>query len=279
MYHDLDILVPEDAFADTIDALEASGFHLVDRNWTLIRRERRGQLHVALRLGTLADVHWHLINRERVRRSLTLPMPEIFERARAVSLFGLELRTLDPVDTLTHLCLHAALSGGDRLIWLKDVERAIATEGPDWQQVVDRACGWGASPLVGLVLARTSWRLGAPVPDDVIRELLAGPRWLVSRVLDRLWPPERSSGRATPSVVWAQSVRPTWRGTARAMLQRASRRALRAGPSPGSAPPREDPASVLFTSGDAGDRDVFIRDVGERPPGRSQDPSSPERPA
>ena len=126
VYDDLDIVVAPADFSRAIDAFEASGLELLDRNWDLIRREGRGQLHLRLPLGTLADIHWHLLNREVVRNAFDVLVEPLFERARQIDLLGSPTRTLDPVDTLLHLGIHAALSGADRLLWLKDLERENA---------------------------------------------------------------------------------------------------------------------------------------------------------
>ena len=119
-YEDLDLLVRPRDFEVTIDALEHAGFDLVDRNWALIRDERRAQLHLRLPMGTIADVHWHLLNRGSVRRAFAVPTDELFARSRTLDVAGTTVSTLGRVDTLLHLCLHATLSGGDRLIWSKD---------------------------------------------------------------------------------------------------------------------------------------------------------------
>src|SRR5262249_50241260 len=102
-YGDLDLVIPRQCFGDAITTLLESGCDMVDRNWRVIRREMRGQVHMAARFGTSADVHWHLINRSSVRRSFAIDMDSLFERARTVSLDGPNVSTLDPQDTLLQL--------------------------------------------------------------------------------------------------------------------------------------------------------------------------------
>ena len=99
---------------------------MLDRNWRVIRREMRGQVHMTARFGTSADVHWHLINRASVRGSFAIDMDELFARARRVSLDGPDVLTLDPSRHAAATGLHAGLSGGTKLAWLKDIERAAA---------------------------------------------------------------------------------------------------------------------------------------------------------
>src|SRR5205823_14354197 len=68
-YDDLDLVIPHRRFGDAISALLALGCGMVDRNWRVIRRELRGQVHMTARFGTSADVHWLLIHRASVRRT------------------------------------------------------------------------------------------------------------------------------------------------------------------------------------------------------------------
>lgn len=225
VYNDLDVVIARPAFSEAIDALEGSGFDLLDRNWDLIRRERRAQLHLSLRLGTVADVHHHLLNRAAVRHSLSLPMRDLFERATSVTVGDVQVRTLDPEDTLLHLCVHAGLSGGDRLLWMKDIEQTLRHQPPDWGEVVHRALSWRAGPLVAVVLRRARSETHVSVPRDVIETLFASrSRAAVSTGVDRVWPVNRSRGRITPSIVWAQVIRDSWWATATALVGRANRR-------------------------------------------------------
>jgi hypothetical protein len=225
VYNDLDVVIDREAFPEAIDVLEAAGFTLLDRNWDLIRRERRAQLHVSLALGTVGDVHHHLLNRATVRGSLSLPMDELFERARTVDVGNVQVRTLDPTDTLLHLCIHAGLAGGDRLLWMKDVQQALRSRSLPWDEIIGRARRWRAGPLVAVVLRRTRSEIGAAVPESAIDSLFRSKsRSTMSAGIDRAWPASRSSGRVTPSIVWAQVIRDTWTTTIDAFVRRASRR-------------------------------------------------------
>lgn len=136
-YLDLDIVVPRRDFAAAVQALQSEGSKLLDRNWDLLLRREVGQLHVELPLGTLVDLHWHVLNRSEVRHSMSISMDALFDRARKVTLNGVSVLTFDPVDSLLHLCVHTALSGGVRLAWLKDIERTIASQPLSWDEVVE----------------------------------------------------------------------------------------------------------------------------------------------
>ena len=214
-YGDLDLIIPRRAFADAISTLIDAGCDVVDRNWRVIRREMRGQLHLTARFGTSVDVHWHMVNRASVRRSFRLDMDELFARARRVSLDGPEVLTLDAEDTLIQLALHAGLSGGVKLAWLKDIERAAADPGLDWSQVLSRAHRFAVAEVVAVSLRRTRELLGAPIPEPVIGELGGSRVWQgIVRGSERLSPAGRPPNQ--PSLARAVT-RATRRGLAASM--------------------------------------------------------------
>jgi hypothetical protein len=264
-YRDLDLSIGREDFPRAIEALEEAGARLLDANWTLIRREGRGQLHLDLPLGTVADVHWHLLNRRGVRCSFSISMEDVIARARRVRLDGLEVRTLDPVDTLLHLCLHAALGGADRLSWLEDIRRSVAVEEPPWDEVVGRGRAWRAGAPVAVSLRRARSLLGAPVPSWVTDGLDRSRvrRWVGERV-DRRWDADAVRPRRGPSALWAQVIR----DDARAMAAAAALRMMRPiayglhrltgepGPDQGS-----ESGAVFKESGSPDERRRFMRAV------------------
>ena len=228
-YVDLDVLVERPLFRGAVETLEDSGFRLLDRNWDLIGNEERGQLHVVLPLGTIADVHWHLLNRGMVRRSLAVPMDDIFARQRTVTIDSAPVRTLGSVDTLVHLCVHAALAGGNRLQWLKDIELAVAHDAPDWDDVVATARRWRAATPTAVMLERARRVVGADVPVEIIAELLPSRhRRVADRIVSRVSPPERSQSQKSMAALWAQSLRDTTPHTL-VLASRARRRVSRTG--------------------------------------------------
>ena len=268
-YEDLDLLIPPGSFERAVDALRKGGSLLLDRNWALTRADTRGQLHLQLPMGTLADLHWHLLNRENVRDGFAITTDDLFERSREVDVAGRSLPTLDPVDTLLHVALHAALSGGDRVIWLKDIERTIVVDQPPWEEVIRRARAWKAGRSIAITLGRARRSLGAPVPEDVLDALFASRLWRrLSDELDRRSPTERSVGRESPAVFWAQLTRDSGVATARAVLNRASRR-LRAMAHGGSSP-----GAIFTSSGTEEDQRTFLQRVASeesRSGGREED--------
>lgn len=262
-YNDLDVLVRGRDLGVALSAVEAAGGELVDRNWPLLRELRVVEMLVRLRHGTLLDLHWHLLGDPEVRRRFAVPLGEIRERSRPVRLGTVDARTLDPVDTLLHLGLHATLSGGNRLVWLKDVERAVAAASPDWDEVAARARQWGAGPPVAVALARSAGVLAASVPTGV-PEAVAGSRsWLVvAAAADRLSPVDRAGGGRSPSRIVSRATRGDTRSSA-AELARRLRSAVSGADRLARTPAAPDtdatsPRSARHPGGSAADRQAFL---------------------
>jgi hypothetical protein len=198
-YKDLDLLVGPADFPVVVRHLESAGATVLDRNWTLVRQELRGQLHLQLPGGTVSDLHWHLVNQRRDR--LRIVTDELLVRAVRTTIGDREVPVLDAVDALLHVCLHAALSGGDRLIWLADAAASSSVlDGTAWSILITRARSWGATTAAGLVLARAARSLGAPVPDAVVRALL--PTWTgeaTVRLVDLIEPVGSRTAAPTPA--------------------------------------------------------------------------------
>lgn len=262
-YRDLDLLVPGAGLRDALEALLAAGWPQVDRNWALLRETVAGELHLVGPFGTPLDLHWQLLFRQSLRRDFPLDVEAMAARRREVVAGSGTLTTLDAVDTVLHLCLHAALAGANRLVWLKDVERVLVVDRPDWDEVVRRALPAGLGPATALVLGRARSTLAAPVPDDVLAALLpSGAARAVLSGVDRLVPSERSSNRGSPARLLAKAARSSARQTAaEALRQLGTLRpaALHHAWVPAARP---DPGALLLEDrGTPEDREAFFREV------------------
>ena len=252
-YHDLDVLVRPADFRAAIARLESIDGRLLDRNWRLLRREQRGQVHIALHPGMSLDLHWDLVNVHRGRMSIDTE--DILARRVRVNVGGAAVPTLDPTDSLIHLAVHAAVSGGDLLVWLKDVERAIAVRPPVWDEVIERSRAWHVGGAVGLILERSRTALGAQVPEDVPL-LMVGRRGMpLVRWIDRRWPFESGRRGPTPARFMARLIGHGPAGGALVLLRRVLRHF----------DPREPRRSSPFApAGDQSDRDAFLSAVEAR---------------
>ncbi len=250
-YQDLDLLVDPSVFTDALTALEADGYAPMDRNWSVLRREMRGEVHYRGASGHELDVHWNVVNMYRGR--MRVSTRALLRRSEPVSLAGVAVRTLDPTDTLIHLALHAAISGGDRILWLKDIERSVAVRPPDWGALVTRSHGWRVGAPVGLLLRRAARFLGAAVPESVTRDLLGSAPRLIVGAVDELFPWEAALGRlVSPNRLLARSIGQGFAGASAWLAVRSIRNLD---------PGQERAASAFTPGGDAADRAAFLAAV------------------
>jgi hypothetical protein len=220
-YDDVDLVVQRRRFADAISALIGADCDVLDRNWRRIRHEMRGQVHMTAPYGTAVDVHWHLLNRGSVRSAFRVDMDGLFERARHVSLDGPQVLTLDPTDTLLHLALHAGLSGGAKLSWLKDIERAAAVEPIEWEELMRRARAWGAGEVIAVSFRRSHALLDAPIPHEVIETLSGSRVWRsLVRGSELLSPPDRPPNRPSLARAVTRATRAGLRPSVTALVAR-----------------------------------------------------------
>lgn len=180
-YGDLDLLVHPRDFGAAMRILEDLGYRHTIHDWARAEQMMAGEIGM-VGSSVLVDLHWHLHYSSQDRRPLALDPRAMLARVRRVEVSGLEVPTFDPVDTVVTLAFHAARSDGHRLIWLKDIERALAVEKPDLDAVVRRSHAARCAPPVGLMLSRARRVLDAAVPTDVIDAMT--PRSL--QAIDRL---------------------------------------------------------------------------------------------
>jgi hypothetical protein len=250
-YGDLDVLVAPTQFDRVLDSLQEHGCRLLDRNWEVIRRELRGEVHFQMPGGSLLDLHWNLVNIYRGR--IRIDTMAMLGRARPSDLGGLSVPTLDSTDSLIHLALHGTLSGGDKLLWMSDIANACRRRPPDWEELVSRAEAWNVASAVGFMLSRSIAVLGADAPGWVPDRLLGRRYQGLMAIADRLSPWQRTGGRLrTPGLMLARSMGFDLVGATRWLFARTLR----------SFDPREPAASDSFTArGDARDYEAFVRAV------------------
>jgi hypothetical protein len=264
-YTDVDVVVLAAEFPDVVDALTSAGCAEDNKNWAAMESLRAGEVQLRGWHGTPLDVHWALLFRGDLRDQFAIDVDSAIARARTVTVAEMPVATFDDVDTLLHVCLHAAMEGGHRLVWMSDVDRCVAVDAPDWDAVVSRALAWQVAVPVGLMLARARHTLGTPVPVPVTRRLL-GTRvgHAVATFADALWPVPRASDRGSPARMLARSARATMPATRREFATRVCdlrprnvRELLR----PDSKLPR---SSALYRPSDGGvTRTAFLASVGQ----------------
>lgn len=158
------------------------------------------------------DLHWQPLN----GAALAAAIPVAVALAEAVPLPRLAVGALALArpTALLHACLHRASHiispyfigttahyGGDRLIWLQDIDLLVRALTPaEWQCFLDQAAGCGAGPVGLAALRDAARRLHSPVPPAVLAQLQAAPAGAVTDYLlrqgriGRLWSDLRALG-------------------------------------------------------------------------------------
>jgi hypothetical protein len=184
-YGDVDMLVPTGRFADALASLEGAGYSLLDRNWHMLRSDLRGQLHLRSPERDVLELHWHPVNSRRTRAALGVRSDDIWRSSRPAVIAGAKVRVPAREVELVHLCMHAAMHGCDRLIWLVDIHKVAAGPELDPAEVVRTARAWrfGAGTYLVLALVDRWFGLDGPVRQalDALR-----PGYLTLAAFDRL---------------------------------------------------------------------------------------------
>jgi Uncharacterised nucleotidyltransferase len=225
-YADLDLLVDRRGLGCAMAILEDLGFQHTIHNWALAEDMLAGQVGMTGRSAQV-DLHWHLHYSRQDRRPFALDPDAMLARARRVVISGLRAPTLDPVDTLLALAFHAARSDGHRLVWLKDVERVVALDAPNLDELVRRCREYRCAAPVGLILDRARGLLDAEIPDEIIRALVPKALRTADRLICKLEDPVQLHERPTITRAFTRSVRSSLANTLTAMPTRATRRLRR----------------------------------------------------
>lgn len=216
-YGDLDLLVRPQDIDTAVHALMLQGAVPHDADWEALRAGGRGEMSMLLQNGTHLDLHWNVINDAKIRACFAVSTEELIAASREVRLGGLTVRTFCEVDTVLHLALHGAMSGGDRLRWLLDLQQSLLRCHVPPTDLLARARTFGLELVLRVMVNRV-----AAFVDD--RQLVALPRptlaqrsWLTADALAMqlrppgyLWQGRRSgavlvhSTRQRPGASWIE---------------------------------------------------------------------------
>lgn len=187
-YKDLDLLVSPADLRTACERLQAAGWNVIDSNEALRSPQISGEIPMASPDHVLLDLHWSMVSLGSSRRLFTIPTERLLDHRVSLAVGPAKVSTLDPTDSLVHVCLHGALSGATKLIYILDADQ-LARKVDDWDLVAQRARELGAQAQVSVVLGRSRRLLATPVPRDLDRRLGLPPAfsWLMSFV-DRTWP-------------------------------------------------------------------------------------------
>ena len=223
-YKDLDLLVRPADLREVSLRLHGAGWTIADFEDMLRNPALPGEMHWRSPSGVLMDLHWSMINMADRRRRLAVSTTDLLDRREQVPLGFASAHTLDPVDGLLHVCLHAALTGANKLLYLVDAQR-MAARITDWALVGARAADWKVSPHVALVLHRAHRCLGGDLPQGLDRVLGSSAAFrALTAAVDRAAPVQRARTEPGVARLVARAVRPGALRTSVASARSVSRR-------------------------------------------------------
>ena len=218
-FSDVDVLVHRYAFGNVFDAMVKAGFEELSANWDGFLDHEVSEIPLGYGDSTV-DLHWDLVGIGAVRRELTWQMAPLFERAERISLGSDEVATLDPADTLLHLCINGGLDGARTLLRLIDIDVVARSGRVDWMDFAKRARAARACALCAAVLQRCASIVGTPLPHGLLADLEPYRGWLrLNALVDR----RRRSGRHLTSGVASGALLASGRKTRIATLRRLTR--------------------------------------------------------
>ena len=160
-YDDVDVYVTPADFGTAVRSLVEVGGVVADTD-DFLRRVVPGEVRIVLAPDAAVDLHWQPFFYRVHARRFPVGVAEMLSRAREWrAADDREVLIPSTTDGLVHLCLHAAISGGDRLSWLVDIDRYLTSwpvEPADLRVAIGR---WQAGAAVALMLARADTVLGS----------------------------------------------------------------------------------------------------------------------
>ncbi|MGI9327845.1 MAG: nucleotidyltransferase domain-containing protein [Pseudomonadales bacterium] len=191
-FADIDVLIRGCDMGSAIEAMEGVSIRNVNRNWGNYLTYGIAETPLWAP-GIAIDLHWHVIGLAKQRNRTNIDIAGMISRRKKISIGSCNVWTLDPEDTLLHVCIHAAGSGARRLLWLKDVTEIVNAEKHDWTELLTRAKQTGLGAQIGQVLDRARCLLEIDVPLWVLSELTSSYQLQIRRWLD-----SRERGRGLP---------------------------------------------------------------------------------
>ena len=265
-YVDLDLLVRPADLRSAVEALEGIGFRLLDANWPLLHAARVLELRLVSPTGGAVDLHWSL-DKGPHRTDGSPPVHALLDRSVVWPFGARDYRVLDWSDTLVHLAVHAAGSGGHRLLWCADLRAAVeAAPVGAGGSLLQRAREWSSGPQVHLMLSRTRTVLGTTVPQEWLDGLEVSVGWTrFAAGVDSAFPiAQQGSGRGPARLVArsaSASAGQSWASLGIKAL--AAARSPRERLDPDWLLDRDNPRSALHPVGGAAERNAFFAMVAE----------------
>ena len=169
---DIDILVRRDDVQRAKKALLAHGYRTdlptrpAEESAYL---KSRYELHFTAQNGSFVEIHQAFL---APFFSFPLDYQALWRRLEWRPFCGRKILALAPEDLLLALSAHGTKHLWHRLVWICDIARFLVVFGPDldWPQITKRASSLGARRMVRIGILLAHRLLGAPVPDEVLKQ-------------------------------------------------------------------------------------------------------------
>jgi hypothetical protein len=164
---DLDVMVRRADVARAIEVMSSRGYASArplnpEQQALLLRTQHNLQF---TRGKLIVELHWQ-VSTELFASSVTAE--ELWQNLETVAMNKTEVKTLSTEDLLFSLCVHGSRHLWQRLAWICDIDRIIATEtNIDWQRLMERAKEAKAERMFLLGPALAARLLGTRLPDSV----------------------------------------------------------------------------------------------------------------
>jgi hypothetical protein len=166
-FADVDILVPQTYLTRAKLCLAEAGFkpdHQLDVSQEAALTHFLHELGFRSTAGYKVELHWRLFE----RYFSLWPSSGVFERARAVRLFNLEIKTFANEDLLLYLCVHGTKHMWSQLSFVVDIAKLVCTQDLDWDEVFRRSRWQGSERMLLLGLGLVRRVLGVTLPNEVL---------------------------------------------------------------------------------------------------------------
>ena len=207
---DLDLLVPRKRRAEVAAALRLGQ---LSATFEEADAADSGQISALLPRGTPLDLHWELVNDPAARRETGLDTAAVLSRRRFVDVRGVPTSTLDTEDTVLHLVSHALVSGGHRLVWYVDLDRALRDPHLDLTVLAQRAADARLGTGLTVLTRRCHRYLGTPTGVHVS----TSRAWSALSPLAALGPPSGGNNRLSRGQLFFRATRQDTRSSLRAL--------------------------------------------------------------
>jgi len=208
-FRDLDFLIRDDDLAQAIKVLRALGYEhdgeLTQTQYGLIHW-LQGQEILFKKDAVAVEPHTRLTP---VKMALDIDYDGLWRRARRESVFGHQMLTFAPEDTLLVLAIHGGKELWWDIKWACDIADFIAAHPQlDWDAIAVRAKAQGCHCMLLVAASLAHDHLGANIPDSIARRASHDPAIadIIGRILAR-WEADEPGGPPSNKTVSSDRLR------------------------------------------------------------------------